>query len=127
MLNKLILEDFKKSIKRLEEVLKLKKTKITRDSAIKRFEICFDLSWKAIKNYARYQRVECNSPRECIKTAFQLKLIDYDENWLKIVDDRNLTVHIYREQYADQVYSRLKDHLKLFQKLYFKMKKLIEV
>lgn len=46
-----ILENFKKAVLRLEEVLKEKKTDITRDSAIKRFEICFDLCWKTIKTF----------------------------------------------------------------------------
>jgi len=47
-------------------------------------------------------------------------LIDYDEKWLKIIDDRNLSAHLYKEEYADQVYSRLNDYLKLFKKLYGK-------
>jgi len=41
MLNE-ILKDFQKAIERLEEVLILEKTEINRDSAIKRFELCFD-------------------------------------------------------------------------------------
>lgn len=113
-----ILEDFKKTIARLEEVLSLEETKINRDSAIKRFELCFDLAWKTIKVHAKEKGVECNSPRDCIKTAFQLKLIEYDENWLKIIKDRNLTVHIYKEECADQVYSHLDGYLKLFKNLY---------
>ncbi|MBU4298464.1 nucleotidyltransferase substrate binding protein, partial [Patescibacteria group bacterium] len=121
-IEEVILKDFKKTIGRLEEVLRLRKTKIIRDSAIKRFELCFDLAWKSIKVYAKNQNVECVSPRDCIKTAFQLKLIDYNENWLKIIDDRNLTAHIYKEEYADQVYSRLKMHLELFKNLYFQLK-----
>lgn len=113
----LVLKDFKKITKRLEEVLHLKKTDVIRDSAIKRFELCFDLAWKTIKWYAKNQGVECYSPRSCIKTAFQLKLINYDEKWLKMIDDRNLTAHLYKEEYADQVYSRLSDYLELFKKL----------
>ncbi|MBU4481607.1 nucleotidyltransferase substrate binding protein [Patescibacteria group bacterium] len=74
-IEEVILKDFKKTIGRLEEVLRLRKTKIIRDSAIKRFELCFDLAWKSIKVYAKNQNVECVSPRDCIKTAFQLKLI----------------------------------------------------
>ena len=46
------LEDFKKAVERLEEVLKLEKTDITRDSAIKRFEIAVDTGWKAL-NYLK--------------------------------------------------------------------------
>lgn len=112
-----ILDDFKKSIQRLKEVLDLEKTDINRDSAIKRFELCFDLAWKSIKNYAKTQGVECYSPKSCFKTAFQLNLIDYDERWLKMIDDRNLTTHLYKEEYADRVYSRLSDYLELFKSL----------
>ena len=112
-----ILEIFENIIQRLEESLNLEKTDIIRDSAIKRFELCFNLAWKAIKLYAKNQGIECYSPRQCLKTAFQLKLIDYEENWLKMLDDRNLTVHIYREKYAEQVYSRLSTYLELFKKL----------
>ncbi|MEW6102753.1 MAG: HI0074 family nucleotidyltransferase substrate-binding subunit [bacterium] len=116
-MNFVIYKDFEKAIKRLKEVLKLEKTEITRDSAIKRFELCFDLSWKSIKVFAKDQRVECYSPRECFKIAFQLSLIDYDEAWLRMIDDRNLTAHLYKEEYADDVYSRLPKYLKMFKKL----------
>lgn len=117
------LEDFSKAIKKLEEVLRVKKTEITRDSAIKRFELCFDLAWKSIKDYARKQGVECYSPRECFKTAFQLKLVGYQEDWLKMIDDRNLTVHLYSEEDAEGVYSRLENYLQLFNRLLSRLKK----
>ncbi len=117
-----VLKDFGKIIQRLEKVLKLKKTDITRDSAIKRFELCFDLAWKSIKEYAKIQGIECYSPRACFKTAFQLKLIDYDEQWLEMIKDRNLAAHLYEEKQADKVYSRLQDHLALFKKLFSRLK-----
>lgn len=111
------IENFKKSIIKLEEVLSLKKDPIVRDSAIKRFEISYDLCWKLIKEYVRKEGLDCNSPRECFKTAFQVKLIDYNNNFLKMIEDRNLTVHIYDENIADDVYSRLPIYLNLFKKL----------
>ena len=68
MSNKLpITDNFSKAINKLEDVLSLEKTEIIRDSAIKRFEICFDLAWKSIKLYARNEGIECNSPRKCFK------------------------------------------------------------
>lgn len=112
-----IFKDFKKAILKLEEVLKLKKTEITRDSAIKRFEICFDLAWKSIKLRAKDEGIECYSPRSCFKTAFELKLIDYDKKWLEMINDRNLTTHLYKEQYANEVYSRIGKYADLFKKL----------
>ena len=115
--NKPIFEDFEKTVTRLGEVLKLEKTDINRDSAIKRFELCFDLAWKSIKLYAKDQGVECYSPRECFKTAFQLKLIDYNEAWLKMIDTRNLVAHLYKEEMAEKLFLRLSDYLVLFKKL----------
>jgi nucleotidyltransferase substrate binding protein (TIGR01987 family) len=114
---------FSRAIVRLEEVLELDKTDITRDSAIKRFEICFYLAWKAIKNYARNEGVECNSPRMCFKTAFNLNLIDYDEKWLKSIEDRNTTSHLYNEKLADQVYQRLPEYRSLFKSLLSRLEK----
>jgi nucleotidyltransferase substrate binding protein (TIGR01987 family) len=116
-----LLEDFKKTIARLEEAVSLEKTEIVRDSAIKRFELCFDLAWKCIKFYARREGIECNSPRNCLKVAFQLNLIPYDENWLKMLDDRNLSVHIYKEKYAEEVYSRLSLYAGLLKELAIKL------
>lgn len=116
-----LLEDFKKTITKLEEAISLEKTEIVRDSAIKRFELCFDLAWKCIKFFARKEGIECNSPRSCLKVAFQLNLISYDENWLKMLDDRNLTVHIYKEKYAEEVYSRLSLYAGLLKELAVKL------
>ena len=116
-LNMSIVEDFEKAIGRLKEVLALEENDIVRDSAIKRFELCFDLAWKCIKTNAKYQGMECYSPRDCFKTAFQLSLIDYDDCWLKMIDDRNLTVHLYKEEHAEEVYSRIGSYSELFKKL----------
>lgn len=115
--NSPVSENFKKSIQKLEEALGLEKTDIIRDSAIKRFELCFDLAWKSAKLYAKIKGVECYSPRDCLKAAFQLNLIEHNEKWLRMIEDRNLTTHLYKEEYADEVYSRLPDYLKLFQEL----------
>lgn len=124
MSNQNIIKDLSKAVKKLEEILKMPRTEVVQDSAIKRFEICFDLAWKSIKYFAKKQGVECFSPRECFKTAFQLNLIDYDKSWLNILEDRNLTSHIYSFDYASEVYGRLDNHLKLFQKLLDKFKSL---
>lgn len=40
-----------------------------------------------------------------------------------MIEDRNLTVHIYDENIADDVYSRLSIYLNLFKKLFEKFKK----
>ncbi|MCD6093220.1 MAG: nucleotidyltransferase substrate binding protein [Candidatus Omnitrophica bacterium] len=76
-----------------------------------------------MKVYAKEEGVECFSPRACFKAAFQIKLIDYDETWLKMLDDRNLTAHVYKEKYAEEVYSRLFDYVEYFKKLLSRLRK----
>jgi len=117
------LEDLGAMIKKLKEVLDLKKNEINRDSAIKRFELCFDLAWKSIKISAKNKGIECYSPVDCFKSAFQLKIIEHDSEWLDMVRDRNSTVHIYKEEYANEVYLRLPAYLKLYETLLENLKK----
>lgn len=112
-----IFTDLKQVVGQLAEALKLPKTEISRDSAILRFQLCFDLAWKAIKTYAKQQGSECFSPKACFKTAFQLQLIEYNELWLKMIDVRNELVHVYNQEYAEHIYAQLTDFLNLFNQL----------
>jgi len=118
MLNDIpVIEDFKKAVEKLEEVLSLKKTEIVRDSSIKRFELCFDLTWKTVKEYVKEKGVEYYSPVDCFKSAYQLKLIEHNEDWLKMVKDRNISAHVYKKEKAEELYSKLPGYLKLFKEL----------
>lgn len=113
-----ILEDFKKAVFRLKEVLEQKKNDITRDSAIKRFEICFDLCWKTIKAYLEEKKgVVCASPKTCFKEAYKQSLIDYDNFWMDLTDARNETVHVYNEDFAEKIYALLPKALTYFKEL----------
>jgi nucleotidyltransferase substrate binding protein (TIGR01987 family) len=47
---------YQKAVKRLDEILKEEKSDIVRDSAIKRFEFTFDLSWKLLKTYLEEEK-----------------------------------------------------------------------
>lgn len=111
-------KQYQKALRRFEEVLKKGKNKIVRDSAIKRFEFTFDLSWKTIKAFLEeYKGVTCRSPKACFREAYRQEILDYDEFWLKMADWRNQAVHTYSEKFADILYERLPKTLKSFQLL----------
>jgi len=112
------LNQFKKAYKKLEEILNQEKNEINRDSAIKRYEICFDLAWKTLKAYlSEYLKIECHSPRSCFRSAYQEGLINYDDFWIKMIEMRNQAAHIYSETIADKVYENLPQALEYFKKL----------
>lgn len=108
---------FTNSILRLEEILREPKTFANRDSAIKRFELTVELAWKSMQVFLRNQRIICRSPKECLREAFNLGLINNEDDWLKIIDDRNESVHTYSEEFADRLYARLITYLKTFELL----------
>jgi nucleotidyltransferase substrate binding protein (TIGR01987 family) len=105
------------SVARLREVLAAERTIANRDSAIKRFELTFELSWKALQSALRKQGFVCRSPREALRAAMRCGMLPNDEAWLALMDDRNETVHTYDETVAEQVYERLPAHSVLFDEL----------
>jgi len=116
-------KDLERILLKLEEVLSLEKSEINRDSAIKRFEIAFDIAWKTLKTYLEEKYgIICKSPKGCIREAFTQGLIEYNDDWLKIVDLRNSTAYIYSEYMADEVYEELPKVLVYLKTLYNKMR-----
>jgi nucleotidyltransferase substrate binding protein (TIGR01987 family) len=100
---------------RLEQALALPKDDIVRDSAIQRFEICFELCWKFLKAYLEEEHnTVCTSPRACFRAAFKNGVIDSDPFWIDLTVLRNYTVHTYSEQLADYVYERLAEAAQRF-------------
>lgn len=110
-------KDFEQAIKRLEEILRKPKNDTNRDSAIMRFILVFDLSWKTIKAYLEAIGKECSSPRGCLEEAYQEKIIKYDDLWLDLINWRNNAVHTYNEKLADRLYADLPPALKKFKEL----------
>ncbi|MEK7123642.1 MAG: HI0074 family nucleotidyltransferase substrate-binding subunit [Patescibacteria group bacterium] len=112
-----IFNSFKISLARLEEILKKEKTIENRDSAVKRFEFTVELSWKSVQKFLKSEEIICRSPKECFKEAFKFGLVGDDARWLEMMEDRNLTVHTYDEETADEVYNRLPKYLEILRML----------
>jgi len=116
---------FQDSVSRFQEILHEPKTVANRDSAIKRFELTFELSWKTLQKYLKSKGVIPRSPKDTFKEAFSQGMIADDPLWIKMIEDRNLTVHTYDETLADKIYDHLKNYLGLFDSLKDKLKSLI--
>ena len=101
------------ALTRLEGALAQPVNEFVRDSAIQRFEFTFELFWKSLKAYAEESGVEVYSPRDSVRTAFQLGLIQEHPDWFRMLEDRNLTSHIYSEATAETIYSHLPANLRL--------------
>lgn len=113
-----VLDQFQKAVNRLDAVLTQEKNEFIRDSAVKRFEFTFDLSWKAIKAFLEENGgIICNSPKGCFREAYKQGLLKYDDFWIEITDLRNKTAHIYHENIAEEIYAVLPKILGCFREL----------
>jgi nucleotidyltransferase substrate binding protein (TIGR01987 family) len=111
------LKSFRDALERLEEVLFLPTDPVVRDSGIKRFELCFELSWKVVQSFLRDRGLDCRSPRDCFREAFSYGLLTEGAVWLQMVHDRNLSVHTYNQELANQMYARLPGYLPAYRQL----------
>ena len=119
-------ENFEKSFLLLKKAIDIKNPSIIEKAGIIQFfEITFELSWKLMKDYLEYLGYQIKSPREAIKTAYSIELINNGDKWLKMLMDRNLTTHTYDEDNSEEVYEKIKnDYFSLLENLYKKFKKI---
>lgn len=97
-----------------------------RDSMIKRFEFCVDLFWKYIKVYLEEemkQVIEISSPKPIIKDACRSKLITESdaEKILTMINDRNRSSHIYKEDIADQISNNIESYYQIMSNYLYKL------
>lgn len=87
-----------------------------RDGVIQRFEFCTELAWKTMREYLIDQGyTELNSPKATIRQAFAFGLISDESGWLSLLEDRNLTSHIYNEATATEIFGHISQkYLALF-------------
>lgn len=115
-------EKFGQAVERLGEAVRAyaaQPDSILRDGAIQRFEFCAELAWKTAREYLLEQgHVDLNSPKAVMRQAYADGLIQDDARWIALLNDRNLTSHLYDEATAAAVFTRIaEDHLPLFRAL----------
>lgn len=108
---------YRNALERFRQALAEPHTTLVRDATIKRFEFTFELAWKTIQRYLRSQGIVCNSPKDCLRQAFVFQWIRDNPHWLRMIEDRNMTVHTYDEETATRIYKNLADYLPLFEEL----------
>ena len=104
-------KDLTRALQNLKEVLVDEPSAIERDSALLRFELATELAWKALKHkldkeYGEY----CTVPAITYRTAGKVGLLALHqvEDALLMNTDRNRLVHDYNENYAIELYGRVK-------------------
>jgi len=109
-----------KALGTLEDILKKPFDLVVRDATIQRFEYCFEITWKLLKEYLKSKEgIVCTSPKSCFREAFSIKILSKEETELSLqmTDDRNLTSHTYHEGVAEALYQKMQIYYDLMDKI----------
>ena len=88
------------------------------------FEMGFELSWNVMKEYMESEGLkELRSPRDTIKKAFEIDLINDGHLWIEVLENRNLTSYTYDEARIQKVVDSIKTTYQyILRDLYNKLK-----
>lgn len=106
-------ENYCKAVGRLQEALAEyaeSPSDTMRDGVIQRFEFTTELAWKACREYLLDMGyAEVNGPKPVMREAFAHGMVTDSDIWIRILTDRNLTSHVYKEQTANEIF----DHIRM--------------
>jgi nucleotidyltransferase substrate binding protein (TIGR01987 family) len=110
-----IKDDFRHALTSLEEAVSQAKSDLEIDGSIQRFEFTYELFWKLLKTHLQREGIVANTLRECFKEAYKLGLLGDEEGALTMIEDRNLTVHLYDKDSSRTIFERIKSaHIEVF-------------
>ena len=70
---------------------------LEKEGVIQRFEYCFELAWKTVKDYLEESGLvfATITPRQVLKDAFAAKVVADGQVWIDMLDHRNHLSHTY--------------------------------
>lgn len=89
-------------------------------AVIKAFEISFEYIWKAFKIAGSDAGYEIYNPRDAIKAALELEMIDDFDKWKEFLNSRNQSVHDYLGVADKEILTLAKNFLKESKKIKWK-------
>lgn len=98
------------AINKLSDGIKSAKDELDKDGVIQRFEFTFELLWKTIKVFLEDKGILCKSPKDCLQQAFKYGLISDEELFLKMLNDRNKTSHLYDQSASEDIFKNIKSY-----------------
>jgi len=96
------------------------------DLIVKRFEFTYEMSWKAIKRYLDYVGIGCTGPRMCFKEALTQGVIEQGDIWIDMIEQRNLSSHIYDEDEIKEILEKIVDYKDAFAGLLLKLEERLQ-
>lgn len=101
------LSRLEKALESLKKGFKKDPSELERDGLIQRFEICVEISWKTAKKVLQENGILSDAPKNIIRELGNVGWIEDPKKWLKYLDLRNETSHIYNKEVAIKIFSSI--------------------
>lgn len=111
------LEKFESAVNRYEEFKNEGFEDIYLDLIVKRFEFTYEMSWKALKRYLEFLGFEIKNPRQSFKEGYSQQILENENVWLEMIEQRNLSSHVYDEIEISEILEKKDIFLEAFKKL----------
>ena len=75
------------------------------------FEICFDQSWKVLKEILEMQGLNPEriaSPKKILGLAYSAGILSEEEIWIEILQTRNILIHTYDAEKSWETISKIR-------------------
>ncbi|MBD3794954.1 MAG: nucleotidyltransferase substrate binding protein [Epsilonproteobacteria bacterium] len=125
--------NYQKAFKQLKSAVELfhqrELSLLERQGVVQAFEYTHELAWKTMKDFLEYRgsTEQIYGSKDATRQAFSFGLIDYADVWMRMIQSRNLTSHIYDEaMVADIVDEILSNYFFRFEELKIKFSKILE-
>ena len=85
---------------------------------IKHFELTYETAWKFLKEYLhQVHGPVITSPRAVFRTCYEYQILSeaVTEALFDLIDDRNLTVHVYDMETAERICKTIENYFFVFE------------
>jgi len=89
----------------LAEIIQNARNDYEKTGAVQAFEFCYELSWRTLRKVLRFHGVEVETVRDAFREGAKIKLLRDAEQWFEYLKKRNITVHTYRKEILDDLFS----------------------
>jgi len=100
--------NFKKALIQLEDAVVLGKqrelTKLEKQGVIQAFEFTHELAWNVLKDFLEDQGEQnIRGSKDATRAAFKVSLIIDGEQWVAMIQSRDISSHAYDEKIAESL------------------------
>ncbi len=109
--------NYKKALTQLKKFIdKGNLSELEKQGLVKAFEYTYELAWNTQRDYLLYQgKSGLIGSRDTFRESFKEGIIIDGEGWMDMIKSRNLTIHSYNEETAEEITEKVfKSYFQLF-------------